>query len=200
MFVAMPFVNFKRKVFIQSQFISNQKFPIEHEHHWLMIKSRGYSKFYALESMASLCMTWSFSLCTLIHIYQLGRQNLLHSSSTHLLSIKNEWVNDLHSEIRLVGNSFEYVPTCFVKKLATDQSIYEKKTESVSLVKNAFREMNKRLTREACIKIIEQAERTEAEFADCFTAAVTGDSMHDIYKVRYPHWPLTKNFTMDSMK
>ena len=44
--------------------------------------------------------------------------------------------------------------------------------------------MNKRLTREACIKIIEQAERTEAEFADCFTAAVTGDSMHDIYKVR----------------
>ena len=46
--------------------------------------------------------------------------------------------------------------------------------------------MNKRLTREACIKIIEQAERTEAEFADCFTAAVTGDSMHDIYKVRYP--------------
>ena len=43
--------------------------------------------------------------------------------------------------------------------------------------------MNKRLTREACIKIIEQAERTEAEFADCFTAAVTGDSMHDIYKV-----------------
>ena len=37
--------------------------------------------------------------------------------------------------------------------------------------------MNKRLTREACI--IEQAERTEAEFADCFTAAVTGDSMHD---------------------
>ena len=200
MFVAMPFVNFKRKVFIQSQFISNQKFPIEHEHHWLMIKSRGYSKFYALESMASLCMTWSFSLCTLIHIYQLGRQNLLHSSSTHLLSIKNEWVNDLHSEIRLVGNSFEYVPTCFVKKLAIDQSIYEKKTESVSFVKNAFREMNKRLTREACIKIIEQAERTEAEFADCFTAAVTGDSMHDIYKVRYPHWPLTKNFTMDSMK
>ena len=63
----------------------------------------------------------------------------------------------------------------------------KKKTESVSLVKNAFREMNKRLTREACIKIIEQAERTEAEFADCFTAAVTGDSMHDIYKVRYPH-------------
>ena len=49
--------------------------------------------------------------------------------------------------------------------------------------------MNKRLTREACIKIIEQAERTEAEFADCFTAAVTGDSMHDIYKVRYPSWP-----------
>ena len=112
-------------------------------------------------------------------------------SATQLLDpltfYKNEWVNDLHSEIRLVGNSFEYVPTCFVKKLATDQSIYEKKTESVSLVKNAFREMNKRLTREACIKIIEQAERTEAEFADCFTAAVTGDSMHDIYKVRYPH-------------
>lgn len=45
-----------------------------------------------------------------------------------------------------------------------------------------LQEMNKRLTREACIKIIEQAERTEAEFADCFTAAVTGNSMHDIYK------------------
>ena len=60
------------------------------------------------------------------------------------------------------------------------------KTESSSLIKIIFREMNKRLTREACIKIIEQAERTEAEFADCFTAAVTGDSMHDIYKVRYP--------------
>ena len=55
------------------------------------------------------------------------------------------------------------------------------KTESSSFVKIIFREMNKRLTREACI--IEQAERTEAEFADCFTAAVTGDSMHDIYKV-----------------
>ena len=57
-------------------------------------------------------------------------------------------------------------------------------SESSSFVKIIFREMNKRLTREACIKIIEQAERTEAEFADCFTAAVTGDSMHDIYKVR----------------
>lgn len=50
--------------------------------------------------------------------------------------------------------------------------------------------MNKRLTREACIKIIEQAERTEAEFADCFTAAVTGDNMHDIYKVRFHADPL----------
>jgi guanylate kinase len=45
-----------------------------------------------------------------------------------------------------------------------------------------LQEMNKRLTRENCIKIIEQAERTEAEFADCFTAAVSGDSMADIYK------------------
>ena len=56
--------------------------------------------------------------------------------------------------------------------------------------------MNKRLTREACIKIIEQAERTEAEFADCFTAAVTGDSMHDIYKVRYPR----QKFTAETIK
>ena len=60
--------------------------------------------------------------------------------------------------------------------------------------------MNKRLTREACIKIIEQAERTEAEFADCFTAAVTGDSMHDIYKVRYPRWPSWQKFTAETIK
>ena len=60
--------------------------------------------------------------------------------------------------------------------------------------------MNKRLTREACIKIIEQAERTEAEFADCFTAAVTGDSMHDIYKVRYPPWPSRQKFTAETIK
>ena len=43
--------------------------------------------------------------------------------------------------------------------------------------------MNKRLTRENSINIIEQAERTEAEFADCFTAAVSGESMQHIYKV-----------------
>ena len=46
--------------------------------------------------------------------------------------------------------------------------------------------MNKRLTPAICKKTLEDAEKTEAEFADCFTAAVTGDSMHDIYKVRYP--------------
>ena len=46
-----------------------------------------------------------------------------------------------------------------------------------------LRELNKRLTREACIKIIDQAEKTEAEFADCFTAAVTGDSLKEIYLV-----------------
>ena len=57
--------------------------------------------------------------------------------------------------------------------------------------------MNKRLTREACIKIIEQAERTEAEFADCFTAAVTGDSMHDIYKVRIVY---RQKFTTETIK
>ena len=60
--------------------------------------------------------------------------------------------------------------------------------------------MNKRLTREACIKIIEQAERTEAEFADCFTAAVTGDSMHDIYKVRYLADPLNPKSGSESTK
>ena len=60
--------------------------------------------------------------------------------------------------------------------------------------------MNKRLTREACIKIIEQAERTEAEFADCFTAAVTGDSMHDIYKVRYSRWPSRQKCTAEAIK
>lgn len=43
-------------------------------------------------------------------------------------------------------------------------------------------ELNKRLTPELCKKTLEAAEKTEAEFADCFTAAVTGDSIDEIYK------------------
>ena len=48
-----------------------------------------------------------------------------------------------------------------------------------------FREMNKRLTPDICKKTLEAAERTEAEFADCFTAAVTGDSIHQLYQVTF---------------
>ena len=48
---------------------------------------------------------------------------------------------------------------------------------------HGFRELDKRKTKENCIKIIEQAERDEAAYADCFTAAVSGDTMSDIYKV-----------------
>ena len=46
-----------------------------------------------------------------------------------------------------------------------------------------FREMNKRLTPAICKKTLEDAEKTEAEFADCFTAAVTGDSIDELYQV-----------------
>lgn len=45
--------------------------------------------------------------------------------------------------------------------------------------------MNKRLTPDICKKTLEAAERTEAEFADCFTAAVTGDSIDELYQVYY---------------
>ena len=47
-----------------------------------------------------------------------------------------------------------------------------------------FRELNKRLTNETCIKIIQQGERVSAEFADCFTASVTGDTIEEIEDVR----------------
>jgi len=43
-------------------------------------------------------------------------------------------------------------------------------------------EMNKRLTPAICKKTLEDAEKTEAEFADCFTAAVTGDSIDELYQ------------------
>lgn len=43
--------------------------------------------------------------------------------------------------------------------------------------------MNKRLTPAICKKTLEDAEKTEAEFADCFTAAVTGDSIDELYQV-----------------
>jgi len=45
-----------------------------------------------------------------------------------------------------------------------------------------LQELDKRKTRENCVKILEQAERDEAAYADCFTAAVSGDNMSDIYK------------------
>jgi len=43
-----------------------------------------------------------------------------------------------------------------------------------------LQELNKRLTHDACIKIIQQGERVSAEFADCFTASVTGDTIEEI--------------------
>ena len=60
---------------------------------------------------------------------------------------------------------------------------YSKSMSIKSDTKLDFRELDKRKTRENCIKIIEQAERDEAAYADCFTAAVSGDTMSDIYKV-----------------
>ena len=50
---------------------------------------------------------------------------------------------------------------------------------------NFFRELNKRLTHDACIKIIQQGERVSAEFADCFTASVTGDTIEEIEEVSF---------------
>ncbi|CBY19989.1 unnamed protein product [Oikopleura dioica] len=47
-------------------------------------------------------------------------------------------------------------------------------------IKPKLSELNKRLTHDACIKIIQQGERVSAEFADCFTASVTGDTIEEI--------------------
>lgn len=43
-----------------------------------------------------------------------------------------------------------------------------------------LQELNKRLQHDTCIKIIQQGERVSAEFADCFTASVTGDTIEEI--------------------
>lgn len=120
----------------------------------------------------------------LAYFFEVGIHNdNLYGTSIH--SVKKVSDQNLHCVLDVRGDAIRELQ----KQLIYPIAIYIKPKLSNRTRSNLLddqiawlMEMNKRLTPDICKKTLEAAERTEAEFADCFTAAVTGDSIDELYQ------------------